>query len=217
MAKLQLALDLQDLDKAISIAEEVNEFVDIIEIGTVLAIEQGLKSVKKIREALPKAQLLADIRIIKAGGKLADMAYSAGADIVTIISDATKETFEAVVKEKNKVDGREVLIEINDKYNDEQLKMWKEFGLTHLIFHRGSEITASNEEWNEKDFTEIKRLHELGFKLYVTGGIGLEEVSLFEGVPVECFIIGRTIASAESPIDAAKHFKNKITQTFKVL
>lgn len=212
--KLQLALDMVDLDKALMVAEQSADNVEIIEIGTVLAIEAGLDSVRKLREKLPEATLLADIRIIKAGGKLAEIAYSAGADIVTLISDATDETFEAVKKVKEKEKGREVLIEINDSYSEDDLKKWKEYNLIHLIFHRGSEITSTNEEWNERDFNEIKRLNELGFKVYVTGGIGIEEISLFENVPVECFIIGRTIAGAADPKQSAAAFQTEIGKYF---
>lgn len=212
--KLQLALDIEDLNKAIKIAKQTEEHVDIIEIGTVLAIEAGLSSVREIREELPNSTLLADIRIIKAGGKLAEMAYNAGADIVTIISDSTSETFEAVTKAKENGEGRQVLIEINDKYNDEDLKKWKRYNLTHLIYHRGSEITATNEEWTENDLNEIKRLSDLGFKVYVTGGIGVKEISLFEGIPVECFIIGRTIAASSDPKQAAMEFQAEINKYF---
>lgn len=213
--KLQLALDLTDLDKALSIAKKVGNEVDIIEVGTVLAIESGLNSVRETRKTLPHATILADIRIIKAGGKLAKMAYDAGADIVTIMSDATKETFEAVLKQKEMEASREILIEINDTYTEDMLSQWQKYGLTHLIYHRGSEITTSNDSWSEIDFNEIKRLYDLGFKVYVTGGIGLEEIVLFEGTPVECFIIGRTIANAENPAESAREFKDKIAQYFK--
>lgn len=209
--KLQLALDLNNLNEALSIAEQAIDKVDIIEIGTVLAIESGLDSVRKMREKLPQAKILADIRIIKAGGKLANMAYEAGADIVTIISDSTEETFEAVVEEKEKADNREVLIEINEGYTDKQLQKWKnKYDLNHLIFHRGSEIINSSEPWNKKDFDEIKRLAEMGFKCYVTGGIGIEEISSFKNVPVECFIVGRTITGAENPEEVANNFQKEL-------
>lgn len=211
--KIQLALDLTDLDEAIRIAQEAYSEVDIIEVGTVLAIESGLESVRKIRAKLPKAKILADIRIIKAGGKLSKMAFEAGADIVTLMSDATKETFEAVINEKNKFSNKEILIEINDNYTDDMLNYWKKCGLMHIIYHRGSEITATNEEWNSQDFNELKRLHDEGFKVYVTGGIGLEEIKLFKNTPVECFIIGRTIAKADDVRGKAKEFKDKISNT----
>lgn len=212
--KLQLALDLTDLDKALKIAENVNDSIDILEVGTILAIESGMDSIREIRKLLPDIKILGDVRIIKAGGKIASMVYEAGADIVTIISDSTDETFEAVVKEKNKCENREVLIEINDSYTEEHLNKWKQYGLTHLIFHRGSEITSTNEKWNEKDFSEIRKLHEKGFKVYVTGGIGIDEISCFEGVPVESFIIGRTISQASNPLEVAQEIQKEISKYF---
>lgn len=212
--KLQLALDMDNLEKALEVVDKCSQYVDIIEIGTVLVIEAGLSSVRKIRDKKPNSLLLADIRIIKAGGKLAKMTYESGANIITIMSDATEETFEAVIKEKKEKISREVLIEINDTYTEQDLKKWKRYDLTHLIFHRGSEIKDTNEEWNQEDFQEIIRLNEMGFKVYVTGGIGIQEISLFKNIPVECFIVGRTIANAERPEEIAIAFHDEIRKNF---
>ena len=65
MPKLQAAFDLVDLDQALAIATTIVDAVDIIEAGTVLVIENGLDSVRKLRAMLPEAIILADIRIIK--------------------------------------------------------------------------------------------------------------------------------------------------------
>lgn len=143
------------------------------------------------------------------------MAYKSGADIVTLISDATDETFEAVVNMKQQYQNRDVLIEINDSYTDEDLKRWKRYNLMNLIFHRGSEITASHSEWDKSHFKEIKRLNKMGFRIYVTGGIGIEEISLFKDTPVECFIIGRTITNSSDPKKTSKEFKNEIRKCFR--
>lgn len=213
--KLQLALDLTDKSRAIELAKLVSDEVDILEIGTVLAIEAGLDSVREIKQILNEdTVLLADIRIIKAGGKLSKMAYEAGADVVTIISDSTEETFHAVVKEKAKAPNREVLIEINDTYTEQDLEFWTTLGLSHLIFHRGSEITDENEKWSETILEEIKELSEKGFKVYVTGGIESADIKVFEGTPVYGFIIGRSIAGAEDPLQATRDYQDEIAKYF---
>lgn len=50
--KLQLALDMTDLDQSLDIANLCSDNIDIIEVGTILAIESGLNSVRKIKEKL---------------------------------------------------------------------------------------------------------------------------------------------------------------------
>ncbi len=200
--KLQLALDLTDKSRAIELAQLVSDEVDILEVGTVLAIEAGLESVREIKQILNEDTVLSK------------MAYEAGADVVTIISDSTEETFHAVVKEKSKAPNREVLIEINDTYSEQDLEFWTSLGLSHLIFHRGSEITDKNEKWSETILEEIKELSEKGFKVYVTGGIESADIKVFEGTPVYGFIIGRSIAGAEDPLQATRDYQDEIAKYF---
>ncbi|WP_294517368.1 orotidine 5'-phosphate decarboxylase / HUMPS family protein [Atopobium minutum] len=214
MPKLQAAFDLVDLDQALAIATTIVDAVDIIEAGTVLVIENGLDSVRKLRAMLPEAIILADIRIIKAGGKLAKMAYEAGADIVTIMSDATKDTFEAVLNEKQAVPNRDVFIEINDRYTEEELEYWLKIGFTNIIFHRASEVVAEHKEWCTRDFDEINRLNHLGFSVYVTGGIEPDDIAKFSGVSVGGFIVGRSITQNEDPSKAACNYAIQLSENF---
>lgn len=214
MPKLQAAFDLVDLDQTIAIASSIANDVDIIEAGTVLVIENGLESVRKLRAALPEAIILADIRIIKAGGKLARMAYEAGADIVTIMSDSTRETFEAVANEKQIAPNRDVFIEINDSYTEEELRYWLEIGFTNMIFHRASEVVTKHPEWCKQDFDEINYLNSIGFSVYVTGGIEPDDIVKFRDVLVSGFIIGRSITQNEEPSKAAHNYAVQLGENF---
>ncbi|NGY87841.1 3-hexulose-6-phosphate synthase, partial [Bacillus megaterium] len=51
--KLQLALDLVNIPEAKKVVSEVQEHIDIVEIGTPVVINEGLKAVKEIKEAFP--------------------------------------------------------------------------------------------------------------------------------------------------------------------
>ncbi|MEA7538349.1 3-keto-L-gulonate-6-phosphate decarboxylase, partial [Salmonella enterica subsp. enterica serovar Virginia] len=46
----------------------------------------------------------------------------------------------------------------------------------------------------------------------VTGGLALEDLPLFKGIPIHVFIAGRSIRDAESPVEAARQFKRSIAQ-----
>lgn len=45
--KLQLALDLVNIPQAIEVVSQVEQYVDIVEIGTPVVINEGLHAVKK--------------------------------------------------------------------------------------------------------------------------------------------------------------------------
>lgn len=47
--KLQLALDLVNIQGAIELVKEVEEHIDVVEIGTPVVINEGLKAVKEVK------------------------------------------------------------------------------------------------------------------------------------------------------------------------
>lgn len=49
--ELQLALDLVNIPEAIELVKEVEQYIDVVEIGTPVVINEGLRAVKEIKEA----------------------------------------------------------------------------------------------------------------------------------------------------------------------
>lgn len=47
--ELQLALDLVNIPEAIELVKEVEEHIDIVEIGTPVVINEGLHAVKAVK------------------------------------------------------------------------------------------------------------------------------------------------------------------------
>ena len=62
--KLQLALDLVNIPEGISIVREVEAYVDVVEIGTPVVINEGLRAVKEMKDAFPNLTVLADLKIM---------------------------------------------------------------------------------------------------------------------------------------------------------
>ena len=214
--KLQLALDIENMVPALAAAQKAAGEIDVIEAGTILMLSEGMKAVRMLKALYPNHLILSDIRIIKAGGKLAAMAYDAGADWVTVISDASRDTIEAVVSESGKRPGTDVQIEINEDYDDERLKYFLSLGITQLIYHRSSEVVENEEKWNEKTLNELKRLSDMGFCLSITGGLDISEIKLFKDIPVYCFIAGRKICNAADPLGAAGEYQKEIRRVYHI-
>ena len=94
--KLQVAFDLQSSDEVLNFLEKNGDLIDIVEIGTPLIMEEGLKSVLKIKKKFPKQTVLADLKIMDAGLLEAQIGFDAGADIVTVLGLASKKTLNGV-------------------------------------------------------------------------------------------------------------------------
>jgi len=212
--KLQLALDNFELTSALSASQKAKDNVDVIEVGTLLAAENGMKAVRIIRSLFPDHIVLADIRIIKAGGKLASLAFDSGADWVTVISDASNDTIEAVVKEAKLRDNKDVQIEINESFTDEQAEYWRSLGISQLIYHRSNEVVEDEEDWSPRIINRLKKLTEQGFKLSITGGLKVDEMQLFKELPIFCFIAGRTIANSPDPFKSSLAYKEEILRLY---
>jgi 3-dehydro-L-gulonate-6-phosphate decarboxylase len=212
--KLQLALDTLDLPSALAPLQKANPYLDVIEIGTLLCLAEGMGAVRIIRSLFPEKTLLADVRIAEAGGLIARMAFDAGANWVSVVSGATMETVEAVAKEAQKTRG-EVQIELIDGWTMARARQWRDLGVQQIITHRSRDAEAKGQlTWSDRDFAEIRTLSEMGFKVTVTGGVTLTDIPLFKKVPVFVFIVGRGIYKAEYPDLAARSFREAIEANF---
>jgi 3-dehydro-L-gulonate-6-phosphate decarboxylase len=214
LPKLQLALDTLDLPSALGPLQKASQYLDVIEIGTILCLAEGMRAVRIIRSLFPEKILLADVRIAEAGGLISKMAFDAGANWVSVVSGATMTTVEVVAREAQKNKG-EVQIELIDGWTMEQAREWRNLGIEQVITHRSRDSEAKGDlTWSERDFDEIRMLAEMGFKVTVTGGVGLSDIPLFAGVPVYIFIVGRGIYKADHPEIAARSFRNAIEANF---
>ena len=83
--ELQLALDLVNIPEAIELVKEVEQYIDVVEIGTPVVINEGLKAVQEMKSAFPHLKVLADLKIMDAGGYEIMKAAEAGADIITVL------------------------------------------------------------------------------------------------------------------------------------
>ena len=212
--KLQLALDTFDLPSALAPIQQAKNHIDVVEAGTILCYAEGMHAVRALRALYPEKILLADVRIAEAGSIIAKLAYEAGADWVSVVSGATLTTL-AVVLDVAKKHGGEVQLELIDGWTWEDAAQWRELGVQWVITHRSRDGEAvENLSWKERDFDEMRRLSEMGFKVSVAGGVKTEDLPRFKGIPVDLFTVGRAIREADDPAVAARDFQDAIAQTY---
>lgn len=216
MPLLQLALDTYDLPSALSPLQKAHQFIDVIEVGTILCLSEGMHAVRAIRSLFPNKIILADVRIAEAGSIISKMAFDAGADWVSVVSGAAPDTAEVVFKEACSRE-KDVQIELSDGWTWEMAKRWANIGIQQVIVHRSRDAEAKgNLSWSQADFDTIRRLHNMGFKVTVTGGIKPSDISLFSGIPVHIFIAGRAIVNSIDPSVVAQCFKKAIEEAYQV-
>lgn len=82
---LQVALDNQSMSSAYETTRLIADEVDIIEVGTILCVAEGVRAVRDLKALYPNKIVLADAKIADAGKILSRMCFEANADWVTVI------------------------------------------------------------------------------------------------------------------------------------
>src|SRR5436305_3596102 len=96
---VQISLDLTNIDEALETAAlAIRAGVDWLEAGTPLILAEGLRGVKKLREAFPGVPIVADLKTMDGGYLEAEMMAKAGATHVVVMARAHEETLKCVVK-----------------------------------------------------------------------------------------------------------------------
>jgi 3-hexulose-6-phosphate synthase/6-phospho-3-hexuloisomerase len=86
---VQISLDLKTIDEALrGAAIAIEAGADWLEIGTPLALSEGTRAVRRLREEYPDTPLIADLKIMDGGYGEAALYAEAGADGVVVMSRA---------------------------------------------------------------------------------------------------------------------------------
>lgn len=206
MRQLQLALDLTDLGKARAAAEQAAPHVDVIEAGTLLCLAEGMHAVRALRRDHPDKRIVADVRIVRAGRNIAQMAFDAGADWVSTVAEAPMETIESALEVAQRSKG-ELQVELNEGWTLEQARTWFAMGIRHVIAHCTAEVEAIGSGWSQRTVQTLETLAGMGFTVTAAGGIDAKTLPALVRTPAHVFVVGRSITAAADPRAAAAAMK----------
>lgn len=179
---LQVALDNLSMAAAYDTTRLIAAEVDIIEVGTILCVAEGVRAVRDLKALYPDRIVLADAKIADAGQILARMCFEAHADWITVICCADINTVKGALQVAHEFGG-DVQIELTGFWTREQAQAWREAGMGQVVYHRSRDAQAAGVAWSEDDIRAVRRLSEMGFKVTVTGGLALEDLPLFGAFP----------------------------------
>ena len=208
---LQIALDNTSLEDALkSLEGGVDEAIDIIECGTLLLCAEGARVVRIMRTLYPEKKLVADFKIADAGNALGGMILDGGPDFATVICAAHPGTMKAVKEEADKRGrGTKVQIELYGHWNFDDVEEWKAMGIKQVILHHSRDAKGG---WTQDEIALLKKLCDAGMEVTATGGISYDDLERFKGLPLFCFICGRSIRNAADPKAEVLRMKAKIDE-----
>lgn len=200
--KLQIALDDVTLERALTLVEEVREYIDIIEIGTPFVYEYGMQAVRILKEKFPDKEILADMKIMDAGYYETEEALKAGADYVTVLGVTDNLTIQGC-KEAAEAYGKEIVADmICVKDMESRIAKLEELGVHGLAVHTGTDQQAAGR--TPLDDLKVMAGVRKSAKISVAGGICADTVGSYAQYQPDVLIVGGGICHAENPAAAAK-------------
>lgn len=208
--KLQVALDVETLERARELIDQVKDYADIIELGTSFMGTYGYRLVEAIRKEYPEIQILADVKIVDGGYGISQKVFAYGANISTVVGYADEPTLAGAVKAAREAgDGHYVMADLMHvpDYSVHKEKL-DQVGVDYVSAH-----VATDSVGFMKFEDVLARIASVKFKakLAIAGGITLERLPIVKKYNPDLIIVGGAITRAEDPRVVAKAFKEAIS------
>ena len=207
MAKLQVAIDLLTTEAALELAAKVSPYVDIIELGTPLIKAEGLNVIKEMKSAHPDKLVFADMKTADTGALEAEMAFNAGADLVTVMGAVDDATIKGAVEAAHKLGKKVVVDTIGVQNRVQRAKEVSAFGVAFVELHAGLDEQALPGYSIQKLIAEGI---EAQVPFSVAGGVNLDNVKDVVAAGATVVVAGGSIYGAKDPAAAAKALKEAI-------
>lgn len=204
MAKLQVAIDLLSTEAALELAAKVAPYVDIIELGTPLIKQEGLKVVTAMKQAHPDKLVFADMKTADTGALEAEMAFNAGADLVTVMGTVDDATVIGAVAAGKKFGKKVVVDTIGVKDRVQRAKEVIALGAAFVELHAGLDEQALP---GYSIQTLINEGKQAGVPFSIAGGVNAASIADVLAAGAEVAVAGSAIYGAEDPAKAAENLK----------
>lgn len=212
--KLQLALDEHKLEDALSFAEQVAEYVDIIEIGTPFVIDSGMEGVRRFKEKFPDKEILSDEKIMDGGYYESQLGFEAGAEYVTVLGVSDLVTIQNCVKAAEDFKKQIVVDMICVEDMPQRIKELEAIGVHVLAVHTGADVQALGR--TPLDDLKIMIKHAEKTKIAVAGGISSQTIQDYVVLNPDIIIVGSGITRAEDPVKEVQMIKAAMDAQEKV-
>ena len=199
MSKLQLAIDLVPLDDLERVVRPLLPMIEVVEAGTPLIKRHGLDAARLLRTIAPDHLLVADMKTMDAGALEAEMAFGAGADLMTVLACASDATISAAV-EVARQHGKAVVADLIDmavgraQRTFQTLRLWSDNGSALRLRPAGTVRSRFYLRMNVEDrpgvLAEVARIlaeHQISIASVIQ-----HEVPEAEGQRVQMVILAHT-------------------------
>ncbi len=200
--KLQVAFDLIDLEKALDVAAEIEQYADIIEIGSLLIYKHGDKAIKSFREKFPKKIILTDGKIVDRSKDSVALFAQAGTDWITVMAGTSKNVIHTACTIAHEL-GKKIMLDLLDASSLGQSALEAQsLGVDALLFHKPAD---ENEHFVFLDSWDMVK-GNTQLPVFVSTHVSRETIAEVLSIAPAGIVIGRAITHAENPAQEAAYF-----------
>ncbi|NBH04873.1 3-hexulose-6-phosphate synthase [Amycolatopsis sp. SID8362] len=208
--QLQVALDVLDLPSALTLANQVADHVDILELGTPLVKAAGIAAVSAIKAAHPDKLVFADLKTADAGELEAGLAFEAGADLVTVMGTVDDDTIRGAVAAGRKY-GKQVVADMIGVTDNRvaRIREVAKLGVSFVEIHAGLDEQA-RPGYSIQQLLDDGRLAGVPFS--IAGGVKADTIGAVREAGAVVAVAGGAIYNATDPGAAAAELKKHATR-----
>ncbi|HRZ19586.1 MAG TPA: 3-hexulose-6-phosphate synthase [Methanofastidiosum sp.] len=205
---IQLALDMLNLDRALSIAKEaVSGGVEWIEAGTPLIKSEGMEAIRELKRTFPDKKIIADMKTMDTGDFETEMASKAGADIISILGASDDSTIKEAIKAAKKYNSEIMIDLINVKDKVGRAAEVQKMGAKYVCIHVGIDQQMKGEN-PLQDIKDVK--DAVNITIATAGGLNSENAPEVVNAGADIVIVGGAITKAANLLEATQRIRKSI-------
>lgn len=214
---LQLALDHENLSRALKVAKEAVEGgIDFLEAGTPLIKSEGLNAVRALRREFPTATIVADMKIIDAGRLETECAAKAGANIIHVLGGASDATIKECIEAARRYDAKITVDLLGLQSRERMIQRAKEvelMGAASVCVHTPIDMQMRG----ALPFDDLKEVASaVSIPVTVAGGINSETAADAIEAGATIVIVGGAITKSPDARKATQTLKKVIATGVRV-
>lgn len=200
--RLQVALDMHDLDEATTVAVAAAEAgTDFLEVGDPLIKRVGLRAVEHLKRHAPHTPLVVEMMSADWGRDQVILAAQAGADVVLLIGPASASSVAAAVEAGRRL-GVPIMLDAGQhRVSRQWVRDMERAGIDGLTVTTNIDLgIAGSDPLNSarilRSWTQLP--------VAITGGFSPSDHALIASHDWDVLIVGRSIADAVDPASATR-------------
>lgn len=205
--KLQISFDILDLDKAIDIASSIEQYADIIEVGTVLIYHHGVEAVRRFKDRFPDKPIFADTKIVDRAKETTELFAQAGANWITVMAGTSPQTIHTATSAAHSANVK-VMLDLIDSTSIGQTALEaKNLGADALLFHQPYSDETSPIFLDKWDMIK----GNTNLPIAVSAKINRDSIDKVISLKPDIIVIGSAITDHQNSAEEAEYFSRIIS------